>query len=45
MAIFDSGTMGIAVPVVEAVASSNPANPIASAIFDMRKPPWLALAR
>ncbi len=40
IALFDSGTMGMADPVVEAMASSSPANPIASAIFDMRKPPW-----
>ena len=40
IALFDSGTMGMADPVVEVVASSSPAKPIASAIFDMRKPPW-----
>ena len=43
--LFDSGTMGMADPVVEAVASSSPANPIASAIFDMSNPPWRALSR
>ena len=38
--LFDSGTMGMADPVVdEAVASSNPANPTARTIFNMRKPP------
>jgi hypothetical protein len=37
--LFDSGTMGMADPVVEAVASSSPANPIARAIFVIRKPP------
>jgi len=37
--------MDMAEPVVEAVASSSPANPIASAIFDMKKPPWLTLSR
>ena len=36
IALFDSGTMVMADdPVVEAVVSSSPANPIASAIFDM----------
>ncbi len=34
-ALFDGGTIDMADPVVEAVASSSPANPIASAIFDM----------
>ena len=39
IALFDSGTMVMADdPVVEAVASSSPANPIASATFDMRNP-------
>ena len=38
IALFDSGTMVMADdPVVEAVASSSPANPIASATFDMRR--------
>ena len=37
IALFASGTMVMAdEPVVEAVASSSPANPIASATFDMR---------
>ena len=43
--LFDRGTMDMADPVVEAVASSSPANPIASAIFDMRKSPWRALSQ
>jgi hypothetical protein len=33
--LFDIGTIGIADALVEAVASSSPANPIASAVFDM----------
>ena len=38
IALFASGTMVMADdPVVEAVASSSPANPIASATFDMRR--------
>jgi hypothetical protein len=37
--LFDSGAIGMADPVVEAVASASPAKPRASAIFDMRKTP------
>jgi hypothetical protein len=38
--------MSMADPLVEAVASSSPAKPIARAIFGMRKPPWaIALLR
>ena len=33
--LFDIGIMGIADALVETVASSSPANPIASAVFDM----------
>jgi hypothetical protein len=33
--LFDIGMMGMADALVETAASSSPANPIASAVFDM----------
>jgi hypothetical protein len=37
--LFDIGMMGMADALVEIVASSSPATPIASAVFDMTHPP------
>jgi hypothetical protein len=45
MTLFESGTIDMADdPVAETVARISPAKPIASAIFDMRRPSWLALS-